>query len=1089
MNLRRLVTRSFYHYLPGNLVASLGIAIATAVITGAFIIGDSLDHSLETAVRMRLGNITHSVTAGERLFTLQLAERFEKAGGMPVSPGLIAAGMAVTGGGERRLNRIQVLGIDKNFSSLAGTGFNYNATGQGQVIISENMARGLQLAEGDFFMLRMKRTGVIPMNTPLVSDAGQIVSRRVQVAAIAGNEELGRFNLQNSHSAPYNVFADISWLNSVMDLDGMANILFIAGPGSEKSDLGKYLKDSFRTEDASLVVRELPGTGITEVTSGRVFLNEHISSRLSGLFPGSTEFLTYFVNSAGKGDKSSPYFFVTADSRKKINPGEIVINRWLSEDISAGIGDTLILRYWETGTRRELFERDIPLLVREVIEMDQARGDSLLMPFLPGLSDAGSCRDWDAGVPVALEKIRDKDEEYWQTYRGTPRAYVSLGQGLQLWTNRFGNLTSIWLPEKVGGPEEAGRIIAGALDPAALGFQVNELREEGLAAAAGGVDFGMLFLGLGFFVMLAGLMLFFLLMLFNLENRAGQVRLFSSLGYPQRLIRIIFLGEGMLVALSGTFAGLLLAISYAWAVHHALSEIWQDVVRTDLLIMMVKPSALVSGFTAGIIAASLVIVAGINRTVGGRKNQHGIMNPVKNRIIPLGGSRPSFSANSIFSLISGSAALIMLLWQQGTGTYNSPVIFLIGGGLLLLSFILAIRVLLMRLESTGNSRISLTLMGMKNLARNPVRSMSVVILLALGIFVVVATGSHRKDAAVDINFHESGTGGFGFVAEATVPVLHNLNTGEARRELNIPPNVDFIQFMASYADDASCLNLNEVLNPRILSVDPSLLSGRFSFATGTKWLDRDNPWESLSADISGVIPAIADQAVIQWGMGRKVGDTLFYIDEQGGDLKLLLVGGLANSVFQGNVIISEENFLKHFPSTSGSSFFLVDTAPGVTPGETSGELGFIFRDHGWEMVTTVARLNEFHSVENTYLAIFLMLGALGVLIGTGGLAVVMARSIMERKTEIALLTALGYRRRQIFMMVFKEYLVLLIAGLTAGLLPALIAASPFLAAGNGSPGFIALIISGILLNGILWIVLVLNLMIKKTGLPFILRND
>ena len=103
MNLQKLITRSFFHYLRGNALAAGGLAVATAVITGAFIIGNSLSHSLEKAVTMRLGNITHSVTAGERLFTGGMGRRFAEVSGMAVSRGLVAEGMVMAervAGGE-----------------------------------------------------------------------------------------------------------------------------------------------------------------------------------------------------------------------------------------------------------------------------------------------------------------------------------------------------------------------------------------------------------------------------------------------------------------------------------------------------------------------------------------------------------------------------------------------------------------------------------------------------------------------------------------------------------------------------------------------------------------------------------------------------------------------------------------------------------------------------------------------------------------------------------------------------------------------------------------------------------------------------
>ena len=1136
MQFRRLISRSFFHYLKGNLLAGGGLAVATAVITGAFIIGDSLSHSLERAVIMRLGGITHSVTAGERLFTMEMGDRFAEESGLRVSGALVAGGMAISGDGTQRLNRVQVIGADDSFSSLLGSGLDYSVTGPGEAIVSENMAGRLGLEVGDFFMLRMKRAGVIPMNTPLVSDADQSVTRRVMVAAIAGDNDYGRFNLRVSQTAPFNVFVNAAWLNSVMGLDSMANILLVAHEDAAAGELEEHLAASFRLEDGNLSVRAIEHNGMIEIGSERVFIEEHVSGRLDDLFPDGDHVLTYFVNSLEKGDNDTPYSFVAATGRQGLEPGQVVINEWLAADLDAGAGDTLLMRYWETGTRRELTEQETTLVVKSVIGMDEAAADSVLTPFLPGLSDAGSCRDWDAGVPVELGRIRDADEDYWDDYRGTPKAYISLEEGQKLWTNRFGNLTSVWLP---GGEDDIAavrEIIETAVDPLQTGFQVNELRERGLQSAAAGVDFGMLFGGLGFFVMLAGIMLFFLLMLFNLEKRSGQVRLFSSLGYSRGLIRKIYLAEGMLVALAGSIGGLVLAAGYAGLVRYALTGVWQDIVRTELLVLVIRPSSLGLGMAISLSLALLVIILGINRYVLKRPGQKDpgqgadkkasarasdedpekenssdgvpagnagkrdfreettVMNRVWALFGPGGLNGFSGSLVPAGAWLSAVGGLAILALQLLSGRYTDPAGFFISGGLLLGALLLFSHMVLARIERSGFTKINMTWLSIKNLSRNRTRSLSVITLLALGMFVIIATGSFRKDALTAEMHPEGGTGGFLFVAEATVPVLHNLNTRETQLDLNIPEGVTFIQFLAGYADDASCLNLNEVPNPRILAVDPALLEGRFSFVTGTEWLDRENPWQSLNREPNNapatVIPAIADQAVIQWGLNKRVGDTLFYTDERGRDIGLLLIGGLANSVFQGNVIVSEEHFLEHFPSTSGSSFFLIDAGHDRTD-ELKEELDFIFRDHGWEMTTAADRLNEFNSVENTYLGIFMMLGALGVLLGVAGLAVVMARSIAERRAEIALYASLGYRRSQIMSVILREYLILLGWGLAVGVPPAVTGALPSLLPGTQqmNHAFLAIIIAAIFLHGVFWIVATSLLMIKNKNLTAALRND
>ena len=68
--------------------------------------------------------------------------------------------------------------------------------------------------------------------------------------------------------------------------------------------------------------------------------------------------------------------------------------------------------------------------------------------------------------------------------------------------------------------------------------------------------------------------------------------------------------------------------------------------------------------------------------------------------------------------------------------------------------------------------------------------------------------------------------------------------------------------------------------------------------------DKENPWSILEQTLSDdVLPAIADQSVIVWGLGKSIGDTLTYVDERGESFKVRLVGGLANSIFQGNMFV------------------------------------------------------------------------------------------------------------------------------------------------------------------------------------------
>jgi hypothetical protein len=322
-------------------------------------------------------------------------------------------------------------------------------------------------------------------------------------------------------------------------------------------------------------------------------------------------------------------------------------------------------------------------------------------------------------------------------------------------------------------------------------------------------------------------------------------------------------------------------------------------------------------------------------------------------------------------------------------------------------------------------------------------------------------------------------------------VLKDLGDPEVKFEYGLGESCSFVQFRLASGDDASCLNLNRVSTPPVLGVDPEELKDRFSFVTRTDHLDGEQPWLTLQQELpGGVVPAIADETVIKWGLGMEVGDTLHYVNSRGKDMDLLLVGGLAPSVFQGRVIISNEHFLEHFPENSGTHVFLVEGAMSDTVAiRTEIERGM--RDFGWDMELAARRLAEFNSITNTYLSIFLVMGALGLLLGTFGLVVVLSRSIMERRQEIALLKAVGYGRKTIRRLVVREYMILLLMGIGSGFLTAIIATLPSITSPNTGTSFTTILLLLLLLlgNGWLWIRVVTASALREKTLYTALRNE
>ena len=172
-------------------------------------------------------------------------------------------------------------------------------------------------------------------------------------------------------------------------------------------------------------------------------------------------------------------------------------------------------------------------------------------------------------------------------------------------------------------------------------------------------------------------------------------------------------------------------------------------------------------------------------------------------------------------------------------------------------------------------------------------------------------------------------------------------------------------------------------------------------------------------------------------------------DGAGAPVRLQVVAALRDSVLQGILIVSEAHFLRMFPSQQGHRFFLVDVPAQDAP-SVVGPLAEHLADEGMRVESARERLAAFHRVENTYLSTFQSLGALGLVLGAFGLVAVLLRNVLERRGELALLRAMGYRERTLAAMVVAEHVLLMVGGLVCGTVSALVAIAPAVAARGAS---------------------------------------
>jgi putative ABC transport system permease protein len=1069
---RELVLRNLRFYAASHLGTLLGVIVASAVLVGALAVGDSVRESLRDMALARIGRVSFALAATDHFFRDALADDMRPG----ISNGLAAAvlqlpGIAATPDESARANQVQVLGVDDRFAALAQEpGFSFNQPDV--VFLNAALAGQLHVKVGDAIVLHVQKPSLLSQEAPLSPQEDVATGLRLTVAGIVSDAQLGRFSLQAGQVPPLNAFLWLPFLQTKTALQGKANLLLTAAPLGSVAP-AQLLRQRWTMADAGLELRATPG-GL-EMRTGRIFIDPAIVRAMQSL--GPQLLLTYFVNELRDGEKSTPYSMVTA-AGADMHDDEIVIDQWLADDLQAKPGDPLRLSYYVLGTTHRLEEKQSQFRIHSIVPMEGMAADRTLMPDFPGIAQAEKTENWDAGFAIDMKKIRPKDEQYWKQWRGTPKAFVTLAAGRRMWGNRFGDVTAMRFSSSQTSEKAIQQGVASALDPAAIGLVFQPLREQALAASSQAEDFGGLFLGFSFFLIAAALILLALLFQFGLEKRATETGILLALGWPPRLVRRVFLLEGLAIAVLGGLLGAAGGVLYAKGILWGLATLWSSAVAGSALRFHVTAESLLTGAASGIIVSTIVIRLALRAQC--KRSARELLE----RGHELEWRKPKRRWAGWVAVVSGVAALVMV-GSALARRDNADVEAFFGGGALLLIAGIALAAVLFRVAGGRAASRPLTIAGLgwRGCSRRPNRSLATVALLAA--------------ATRDSSRRSSGTGGFAFIGQSALPIVQDLNTKAGRDffaldEKNLQ-GAQVVPFRVHDGDDASCLNLNRAQTPRLLGVDPEALQSRgaFTFSDALDKSQAGKSWkmlENFSAD-ADEIPAVGDEASIEWALHKKVGDTIDYTDGHGRPFKVRLVGALANSVLQGNLIIDNAAFTRRFPDETGWRMFLVD-APAADAARVSSVLTRALQDRGLELTPAADRLNAFNAVQNTYLDTFQVLGGLGLLLGSAGLGVVVLRNVLERRGELAVLAAVGFRPRALRRLILAEHAALECLGLLAGMVAALAAVLPALLSLAAPVSYLSLAatLGLVFASGILWTWAAARLALRGELMPA-LRNE
>lgn len=986
-----------------------------------------------------------------------------------------------------------------------------------QIVLNEPLAESLGAKIGDRVIVRLPKASGIAGDSPLGEKSDRVQSlAELEVVAIVPARGLGRFSLRANQALPRTAFLPLDTLQDALEQDGRVNAVFIGSEHVDQhaADTAvESLKARLRPSlvDAGLRLKPVElnfqpaGSPEIETTFRYLSLStdtmmfspsqEGAIERAMGELAAETGItfspvMTYLANGIRRPGREPVIAYstvaavtsepgltpLTTEQGEPIGPlgsDEIVLNSWAAEQLGASPGDEVALTYFAPETTHgEPEERSATFRLKAVVPLTKpatpyrrnrpARyteeptraNDPDLTPEVPGITDQESIDAWDPPFPFDYDRIRKpEDEDYWDEYRTTPKAYVSKETGDRLWGSRFGDTTSFritWQSEatEMLVRDKLERIIAE--NPAAFGITFLPVKAQGMAASRGTTPFNLLFLGFSFFIIAAALMLVSLLFRLNLEQRAKEAGLLMAVGLSQHRVTRLFLFEGLLLSVLGAIAGTLGGIGYAALMIAGLRTWWLDAVVTPFLELHITPTSLVSGAIVGLLTSLLTIrltVAGLRQA-----SLQGLLQRQIRRAGSLRARRQGLvtSVAGLVFLLAIGAGLAAAFLQ---GEAQAGAFFGGGAGVLVASLLLISQWLKRpaRPEFVQSISFNAGQFVLRNIGRHPGRSTLTVGLMATACFLIVAISAFRLAPT------EQGTGGFPLLAESDVPIFEDLNDLETRRDL-LGPNADALSGTRIYAlrrkagDDASCRNLYQAQRPQLLGMTSDFIrrydpptDATFGWAASSapEADEPANPWRALERSADDWVPVILDKNTAMYSLHlyRGLGEEFEINYGEGKTIRFRVVGLLAGSVFQGSLLISEAQLLQHFPEVSGYQFFAMD-CPLDAQVEVARILEDRYRDQGWQNTDTRRLLADLMAVQNTYLSTFQSLGGLGLLLGTFGLVAVQLRNVFERRDELALLRACGFSQRRLGRLILTEHFALLMAGLGVGVLAALLAVIP-----------------------------------------------
>jgi putative ABC transport system permease protein len=645
--------------------------------------------------------------------------------------------------------------------------------------------------------------------------------------------------------------------------------------------------------------------------------------------------------------------------------------------------------------------------------------------------------------------------------------------------------------------------IREALPAEARSLDIDLVKKDRLdAARTSGDYFGGIFLAIGSFAVIAGILLLVSIFVMLAEERKGQLGMLRAVGTKRADLIKGFVIEGAIYSLVASAVGSVAGIGIGRGIIQLAAPLLSDGEDAFSLVFAAEPSSIVGGFCLGaLIALATVLftsvrISRINVIRAIRDLPEPKLRSIRSRTVALGivfaavgglGFVSAYDSEDAWPLVVAGPVLLvlgliplasrllgrkraavagfsMLLgWgifgnaitdgrffaAESTAAYVFQGVIITFAAVALLS--LAQELVQRGIRSAASSWLALRL-GTAYPIANRFRTSLTLGMYALVMFtlVFVAALSGTFNSQIEAETAKVSSG-FDVIADASAanppPVAEVKTTQDVERVVTALGGDAVFERDGKDPQQWPVTGIDEGF---VASGAPRLRERESDFAS-----DRD-AWDALASGSDGIIvsPFFLHVGGDHMAKLPGPGDMVRTLDPVTGHEHDYRVLGVLESdpTFMG-AVMSKDALMASAPSTVSASRFYIDVAGGEGEARAvARDLENALIDHGVEAETLRSIVEAHQQSTVQFLGLMQAFLALGLVVGIAGLGVVMVRAVRERRHDIGVLRSLGFQSGRVRQAFTLEAGMIAFEGIVIGAGLALVTAYQGVRAGDFGDG-------------------------------------